>query len=190
MIESYRLKKIANLVSEKNTVLDLGCSSLPNPFFNNENVIGIDHAPTDHLTGNYTSFKLCDVMSLSGSFTNTKVDAITAGELIEHLEEPVRFLRECYETLEDGGILVLSTPNPNSFVERLLTLNLSSRFFYTKEHIMLYPQRWLIRIMNIAGFVNVKLYSGGMFFPFISTIPFPRPWCYQTIAAGVKKKNS
>ncbi|MDD4205413.1 MAG: methyltransferase domain-containing protein [Candidatus Delongbacteria bacterium] len=189
MTESYRLKKIANLVSDKNTVLDLGCSSLPNPFFNNENVIGIDLVPTD-LPDNYASFKQCDVMSLSESFINMKVDAITAGELIEHLEEPVRFLKECYETLEDGGILVLSTPNPNSFAERLLTLNLSSRFFYTKEHIMLYPQRWLIRIMNIAGFGNVKLYSGGMFFPFISTIPFPRPWCYQTIAAGVKKKNS
>jgi len=51
---------------------------------------------------------------------------------------------------------------------------------------MLYPQRWLIKMMEISGFKDIKLYSGGMIFPFFSLIPFPRPWCYQTIATGKK----
>jgi predicted SAM-dependent methyltransferase len=128
-------------------------------------------------------------MSLSDSFKDLKADAIIAGELIEHLEDPLRFLRECHQTLVVGGVLVLSTPNPNSFIERLLTLNMSEKYFYTKEHVMLYPQRWLKRIMSIAGFSDIKMYSGGMVFPVFSTIPFPRPWCYQTIALGKKEKG-
>ena len=38
-------------------------------------------------------------------------DGIVALEIIEHLENPRHFLRECYALLKPGGILILSTPN-------------------------------------------------------------------------------
>lgn len=38
-------------------------------------------------------------------------DAIVALELIEHLENPHHFLRECARLLPPGGLLLLSTPN-------------------------------------------------------------------------------
>jgi 2-polyprenyl-3-methyl-5-hydroxy-6-metoxy-1,4-benzoquinol methylase len=38
-------------------------------------------------------------------------DAITALEIIEHLENPRHFLRQCWNMLRPGGVLVLSTPN-------------------------------------------------------------------------------
>ncbi len=41
-----------------------------------------------------------------------KFDAIVAGELIEHLENPGLFLGNMKRHLEDGGVLILSTPNP------------------------------------------------------------------------------
>lgn len=183
--ENYRLKKIAHLVQGKKRVLDLGWADIPNKYLNNETVIGLDLSNRE-LPPNYSEAYTGDVMKLPEPFEAGNFDTIIAGELIEHLEQPVDFLRKCNLSLREGGVLVLTTPNPNSPIERILTLPLSRSYFYTQNHIMLYPQRWLIRIMEIAGFSNIKLYSGGMPLPIIGLIPFPRPWCYQTIAIGDK----
>lgn len=110
-----------------------------------------------------------------------------AGEILEHLEAPVDFLRRCCGLLTQGGLMVLSTPNPNSPVERLLTITMSRRFFYTSEHVCIYPQRWLVRMMENAGFRGIRLYSGGFPVPLIGLVPFPRPWCHQTIATGIRE---
>lgn len=49
-------------------------------------------------------------------------DAIIACEIIEHLVDTDRFLRQIRSKLKDGGTLVLSTPNLASFGRRLLLL--------------------------------------------------------------------
>jgi SAM-dependent methyltransferase len=41
-------------------------------------------------------------------------DAVMASEIIEHLENPRHFARECFRLLRPGGRLLLSTPNINS----------------------------------------------------------------------------
>lgn len=41
-----------------------------------------------------------------------RFDAIVAGELIEHLENPGLFLRNMRRHLAERGVLILSTPNP------------------------------------------------------------------------------
>ena len=174
---------MAGLVRGRARVLDLGWVEQPNPFLFNNEVVGLD-VSKGNLPSNYTSSVIADVMNLPEPFKPGSFDAIVAGELIEHLDRPLDFLRSCYKTLAPHGILVLSTPNPNSFIERVLTLNLSRSFFYTADHVMLFPQRWLVRMMEIAGFTDVRLYSGGFPIPYLGLVPFFRPWCYQTIAAG------
>ncbi len=42
-------------------------------------------------------------------------DAITALEVIEHLENPRQFFRDCVRLLRPGGLLVLTTPNCESW---------------------------------------------------------------------------
>lgn len=189
--ERLRLQRMASFTNHGEVIADVGFRQCPNPFLNSKSVIGIDPSATeDDLAGNYTdifSGTLMDYIKINGQ---ARLDVVMAGELIEHLEVPVEFLRECYMALKPGGRLVLSTPNPNSFIERLLTLTLSRRYFYTIEHIMLIPQRWLVRMMEVAGFSNIRLYSGGFPVPMVGLVPFPRPWCYQTIATGEKALES
>lgn len=70
----------------------------------------------DLFAGNFTPsdtipFHAAD---LNGAFSTAMEggwDAIVALELIEHLENPRHFLRECSRLLRPGGVLVLSTPN-------------------------------------------------------------------------------
>lgn len=185
--ENFRLKRMAELIRDRTRVLDIGGADKPNPYLDNPEVVALDLDIRD-MPENYSRCISADAMNLPQPFTPGEFDAITAGEIIEHLEDPMGFLRACRNTLAPDGILVLSSPNPNSPIERLLTLTLSRRWFYTDDHIMLFPQRWLIRMLERTGFSDVKLYSGGFPVPPLGLIPFPRPWCYQTIASAIRKQ--
>ena len=51
-----------------------------------------------------------------------KFDAVVAIEIIEHLENPFRFVRECSKLLKPGGLLFLTTPNVEAVSSRLIFL--------------------------------------------------------------------
>ncbi len=182
--ENYRLKKMAGLVSGKQRVLDIGCSQYPNPFLQNSIVEGLDLVKAS-LPDNYSELHLGSMESLNSA----RYDGIVAGEILEHLERPIDFLRECYRLVSPGGSIVLSTPNPHSPIESALTLLLNRRFYYTSDHLILFPQRWLIRMLESVGFENVELYSGGFPLPPFGLIPCPRFFCYQTIARATRPNS-
>lgn len=54
-----------------------------------------------------------------GKFSDDSFDAITAHHVIEHMHDPVEFLRESWRILKPGGGLVVTTPNIESFGHRL-----------------------------------------------------------------------
>ncbi len=58
-----------------------------------------------------------EIVSDSGGF-----DAVAAIEIIEHLENPFRFARECAKLLKAGGLLFLTTPNVEAIHSRLIFL--------------------------------------------------------------------
>lgn len=47
-------------------------------------------------------------------FDYNSVDYIVAGELIEHLEDPIGFIEHCLSKIKKGGVLALSTPHKES----------------------------------------------------------------------------
>jgi len=73
-----------------------------------------DYVVENFKLGNVISFKQAD---LNGNFSNSydvKFDGIMASEIIEHLENPRNFARQCFKLLKPGGKLILSTPNIDS----------------------------------------------------------------------------
>lgn len=68
------------------------------------------------------------VLDLDSEFAETiaadtgRFDAIVAIEIIEHLENPFRFVRECSKLLKPGGLLFLTTPNVEAVNSRLIFL--------------------------------------------------------------------
>ena len=58
------------------------------------------------------NFFLADGQSLYSDFLTTvgPVDVVISTEVIEHVYDPRGFLRNCYDLLKPGGIIILTTP--------------------------------------------------------------------------------
>ena len=73
-------------------------------------------------------------------------DSLLAGELIEHIESPNSFLKEGHRVLKTGGLMVLSTPNRKSLLNRLFKL-------YDKPaHLSLFSKKELFLTLKQSGF--------------------------------------
>lgn len=64
-------------------------------------------------------------------FVSERFDAMFAGEIIEHVSEPVEVLQEWKRVLKPNGILILTTPNRN----RLLALVEGRERPYSPDHL-------------------------------------------------------
>ncbi len=56
-------------------------------------------------------------------FGNEKFDYIIANQVLEHTNDPIKFLKECKKRLSTNGKIILSFPNTNSLTRYLLKKN-------------------------------------------------------------------
>lgn len=78
--------------------------------------LGMRVTATDYVTENFrlhasVPFQQADLNEVFSTKYRHSFDAIIASEIIEHLENPRHFARECFKLLKPGGKLILSTPN-------------------------------------------------------------------------------
>lgn len=94
-------------------------------------------------------------------------DAIMASEIIEHLENPRNFTRECFSLLKPGGTLVLSTPNLDNAASIVGFLRsgtfqwFSDREYKRDGHLTPLTQWQIGKCVAEAGFEVVETTSFG-----------------------------
>jgi 2-polyprenyl-3-methyl-5-hydroxy-6-metoxy-1,4-benzoquinol methylase len=86
---------------------------------------------------------------------NEKFDTIVAGELIEHLSNPGKFLDACWNHLKEGGKVILTTPNPFWF-EFIIRKNFK-RLYVNPEHTAWYDERVLTQLAKRHRFEVVEI---------------------------------
>ena len=93
------------------------------------------------------------------------LDGVFAGEIIEHLFDPMAFLAECRRTLAPGGAIVVTTPNLATLPDRLRFLagrsprQVDALHPYLRLHIRPFTYRSLARILRASGFTPTDLRS-------------------------------
>ncbi len=86
-------------------VVDLGCGTMPyRPIFERyvARYIGVD------LPGNQTADFYADSDGRT-EFADSFADVVLSTQLLEHVDQPIVYLRECYRLLKPNGLLILST---------------------------------------------------------------------------------
>lgn len=84
-------------------------------------------------------------------------DVVTAGELIEHLNNPGLFLANMYKQLKPNGQIIITTPNTFS-INYILRAFFFGRVPLFKEHVNAYTDTLLYELLRRYGFKVVKVH--------------------------------
>lgn len=137
----------------KGLVLDVGCGRRPyeKTFFSGAaKYIGTDYL-SDRSQPDVVSSAL-DIPFFSNTF-----DAVVSTEVLEHVPEPLRALKEMQRVLKPGGHLVLSTP-----------------MYWPRHEIpydfFRYPYDGMLHLVKESGLDLVKLYNRGRSYVFVGQV--------------------
>jgi len=160
MLYRSKLRWIGKYVSGK-SVLDLGCVcheldvSDP-PWLHGYlaeragSLLGVDVVADqlDEMRGRGFDVVCADVETMQ---LDRRFEVIVAGDIIEHLANPGALLARAAEHLSDGGVLLITTPNPVTLV-RLLRLLTSGRVKAHSEHTCWFTAKVLAQLAARYGF--------------------------------------
>lgn len=148
-------------------------------------VVGLDYYKkgVEYFKGSEFDIRYGDAQNFS---FNEKFDVVTAGDLIEHLPNPGKFLECVSDNLSKEGLLVLSTPNPWcwKYVVNFIVKRNSDRI--NPEHICWFCNTTLKLLLNRYGFEIVKLeYCSRRWWE--KAVPLPKHIKNTTINLVAKK---
>ncbi len=115
-------------IQKSGQVLDVGCGNgIISMHLGKEgyNIHGLEISPEAVAKAKKTNpfpnveFKQGDAESIKG--TGIKYDAVICSEVLEHLNNPGKLLKELHDLLEDNGILIVTVPNGIGPRELLVT---------------------------------------------------------------------
>lgn len=113
-LHEFMFAQVSNHSQGGETVLDLaagtGAMSLRLADFGYK-VTATDYVPENFRLHGSVPFFAADLNDDFSQGREGQFDIIMASEIIEHLENPRHFARECFKLLKSGDKLVLSTPN-------------------------------------------------------------------------------
>lgn len=94
----------------------------------------------------------------AASLTEASFDVIHASHLIEHLNDPVAFLKEVVRLVAEDGYVIITTPNIGGFQARVLGAAWRSAIY---DHLYLYSWRTLPAMLSACGLRVLRSITWG-----------------------------
>jgi len=180
-------------VPENFKFLDTGCGE---GLFLQTLAARLNHSSAQYFGGDYSEY-MCEVAGKRTGFTIKPInleerldyedgllDCVYAGEVIEHLYNPDNMVQEIARVLKPGGYFLLSTPNMNSWISRLLF------FFFGMQPLnyecstlsSLYGYRFIKKIKKQDFPVgHVRLFNAYSLSDILMDNGFEKPRIYGTV---------
>ncbi|MAG12672.1 hypothetical protein CL630_02550 [bacterium] len=119
--ESPHARRILNFLEKKSVVgnlLDVGCSSgefLYHAKQRGFNTCGVELNERTASIAQGNGLNVIQGELKDAHYDDDFFDTIFLGDIIEHVQDPLGLLKECYRILKPEGVLIVSTPNLDSF---------------------------------------------------------------------------
>lgn len=97
-------------------------------------------------------------------------DVIIMADVIEHINDPVGFIRYYVRFLKENGIIIISTPNAKRAFD-FINILLSNKYWHNEEHTFWLCPKTMLEVAERAGvyidqFYWLKYYKHGEIFTF------------------------
>jgi 2-polyprenyl-3-methyl-5-hydroxy-6-metoxy-1,4-benzoquinol methylase len=160
-VEDYlnKIRPLEEKISGRN-FLDIGCGMgflLKICRDNGWTVKGVDVSATAvEYAGKNLGIKVEPGRMEDVDFGENKFNLICALDLLEHLEQPLKFIELCYELLEKNGILVMETPNAGSIYKKI-----TGKFWvgFNPYHIQIFSPGTLGKLVRQSKFEIFDFYT-------------------------------
>lgn len=155
---SYFASMLSDFNFEGKVIADVGCGGghlLDAVGGKSATRIAIEPTPNFHPGLRARGYKVFDYAENAVPDFADSVDFAFSQFVIEHVVDPVAYLRSIYRLLNDDGIAVICTPNADDIMLELMSADYP-QFFYRTVHRYYFNQRSLIEAGQQAGFQIAK----------------------------------
>jgi SAM-dependent methyltransferase len=142
------------------------------------NILGIDTEPENISICKQHSLPAREGSVYALPFADNTFDSILFSEVIEHLNDPDRALREIHRVLRPGGRVVIIFPNDFMFAVARLLMGMVREAFYDPGHV----RQWTPRSIREAFLRTGLIAEGGRSLPFLSW-----PFCLHYVVIARKE---
>ena len=154
--QEFYIKEIDKIMNQDMSVLDVGCST--GHFLHAlkgkvKQRIGLEISPE------YANFarERCDIKVYTESIEKAQIkeapfDFITCIQVLEHIQNPLLFLKAIGKNLKPGGYLYIDVPNINDVMLKYSKFKEYEDFYYHEPHISYFSIKSLKHLLKNAGF--------------------------------------
>ena len=156
---SKRIDDIEKIAKNKGTLLDIGCAT---GFFMKaakDKKWKVEGVEISDFAANYASkrfkFKIYKDDFLNLDLPKNHYDVVTLWDVIEHFNDPKKSLAGINKILKPGGLLVLSTPDVNSWPSKI-TRDKWVGYKLSDEHLAYFSDKTMKMLLLQTGFSMIK----------------------------------
>jgi SAM-dependent methyltransferase len=88
-----------------------------------------------------------------------KADLVNLGDLIEHLEDPLDYMRRLHPWVNDGGVVLITTPDYDRWITKAINIK-------PEEHLFYFTKDTLRKLLEAAGYEVMHLGNTTRFVKF------------------------
>ncbi|MDI6717448.1 MAG: class I SAM-dependent methyltransferase [Patescibacteria group bacterium] len=151
---SKKYLKAVKKYKEKGKLLDIGCAFgylLEAAEESGFDIYGVELSrfSSDFAQKKFVS-KIFNGELKEAKFPENNFDVIVMSDLLEHIPKPVEFLIEVKRIIKKDGVIVIITPDTDSFSRKILRPD--NWFHYKLEHLFYYNKKSLSNLLNKFDF--------------------------------------
>lgn len=168
------------------TLLDFGCGNggllkLIKDNEENKNIIGVELNTEliDYLTNeNYEVYNNIENIPSKYNF-----DCIMLNHVLEHLNEPINILKQIKNKMNNETLLIIEVPHASDILINDYECDEFKKFTFWSEHLILYTEESLLRLLNKVGFTNINItyYQRYNFFNHLGWLCSGKPGGHKTL---------